>query len=109
MYKRQAVSHNEVLVQVDEFQETVLRWKQSRASGVKASGVTPGGVTPGGFCECLQGSTAMGRGVVVLTGTEEVAQEDVRRMLPAVFRRVHREAFLSWISSKTCVAISGCF
>ena len=95
LLSQSAVTHNEVLVQVDEFQETVNRWKQSHESRVESSGVTPGG-----FCECLQGSTAMGRGVVVLTGTEEVAQEDVRRMLPAVFRRVHREAFLSWISKQ---------
>ena len=85
-----SVSHDFLLVQVDEFQETVQRW-------LSASG-SSSGVSPGGFCECLQGSTAMGRGVVVLTGTREIVNEEVRRELPAVFRRIHREASLGYIS-----------
>lgn len=91
LLSQSAVSHNSILVQVDEFQETVQRWIQSPGGS---------GVSPGGFCECLQGSTAMSRGVVVLTGTSEIVNEAVKRQLPAVFRRVHREAHLSWMGAQ---------
>lgn len=88
-----AVTHDSVLVQVDEFQGTMTRW----LAGSTSSGC-PGGITPGGFCECLQGSTAMGRGVVVLTGTTETSAEQARQMFPAVFRRIHCVAELSWMT-----------
>ena len=42
----------------------------------------------------------MVRGIVILTGTHEIGSEYVRRLLPAVFRRVHREASLSWMSTE---------
>ena len=58
---------------VDEFQETLERWLDGHREGVSA----------GGFCEVLQGSTAMSRGVVVITGTSELVAEGVRRRLPA--------------------------
>ena len=57
------------------------------------------GVTAGGFCECLQGSTAMGRGIVVLTGTDEIKAEKVWRLLPAVFRRVNFKVELGYTSN----------
>jgi len=84
-----AVTHNIVLVQLDEFQGTIARW---------LDGETREGVTPGGFCECLQGSTAMGRGIVVLTGTLDTAVHQAREKLPAVFRRIHCTAELGWMS-----------
>ena len=34
----------------------------------------------------------MGRGVVVMTGTNEIAAETVKRCFSAVFRRIHFEA-----------------
>jgi len=91
LLSQSAISHNVVLVQVDEFQGTITRW---------LDGETSKGVTPGGFCECLQGSTAMGRGIVVLTGTVETADEQARNALPAVFRRIHCVAELSWMSEE---------
>lgn len=94
LLSQSAISHNSVLVQVDEFQEAVRHWMEGKTS----SGDASAGVTPGGFCECLQGSTAMGRGVIVLTGTKDIDNENVRHTLPAVFRRVHREAHLSWMA-----------
>jgi len=94
LLSQSAISHNSVLVQVDEFQEAVRHWMQGKTSTGDASA----GVTPGGFCECLQGSTAMGCGVIVLTGTGDIVDEHVKRRLPAVFRRMHREAHLSWMS-----------
>ena len=42
----------------------------------------------------------MVRGIVDLTGTREIEAENVRGLLPAVFRRVHREASLSWMSKQ---------
>ncbi|MBM4179765.1 MAG: hypothetical protein FJ211_10625 [Ignavibacteria bacterium] len=91
-----AVKHNIVLVQLDEFQGTIARW---------LDGKTREGVTPGGFCECLQGSTAMGRGIVVLTGTLDTAIGQAREKWPAVFRRIHWAAELGWMSH----AEVGCF
>lgn len=95
LLSQSAVGHNSVLVQVDEFQGTVERW----VAGVAAGGAA-GGVTPGGFCECLQGSTAMGKGVVVLSGTSELMAEEVRKRLPAVYRRIHCVAELSWMAEE---------
>ena len=95
LLSQSAITYNSVLLQVDEFQETVMRWVRT----VKSGGDAPG-VTAGGFCECLQGSTAMGRGIVVLTGTREIEAEEIRRLLPAVFRRVNREVLLGWMSGQ---------
>ena len=94
LLSQSAVTHNSMLVQVDEFQEAVRHWVQSKTS----TGDTSAGVTPGGFCEVLQGSTAMGRGVIVLTGTCEIVDPQVMRRLSAVFRRIHLSAHLSWMS-----------
>ena len=88
LLSQSSVTFNSVLVQVDEFQATVERWMTSASVGV----------TPGGFCEVLQGSTAMSHGVVILTGTGHIAAESVKCKLPAVFRRIHCIAELSWMS-----------
>lgn len=88
LLSQSSVTFNSVLVQVDEFQETVQRWMTGASVGV----------TPGGFCEVLQGSTAMSKGVVILTGTGHIAAESVKCKLPAVFRRIHCIAELSWMS-----------
>ena len=55
------------------------------------------GLRLGAFCECLQGSMAMGRGVVVMTGTNEIAAETVKSCFPAMFRRIHFEAHLGYM------------
>ena len=94
LLSQSAIGHNSILVQVDEFQETVRRWIRA----VDGDDASSRGVSAGGFCECLQGSTAMSRGVVVLTGTNEITCNDVRRRLPAVFRRIHADASLGWMS-----------
>lgn len=90
LLSQSAISENAVLVQVDEFQETVQRWLRPSAD-VKAA------VSPGGFCECVQGSTAMSRGVMVLSGTGQITSEEVQRQLAAVFRRIHCTAALTWM------------
>ena len=89
LLSQSSVTSNSVLLQVDEFQETVQRWLQG-SSGV--------GVTSGGFCEVLQGSTAMSNGVVILTGTGGIAADYVKRKLPAVFRRIDCIVELTWMS-----------
>jgi len=86
-----AICHNDVLVQVDEFQAAITNWLDHESTAEPH-------VTPGGFCECLQGSTAMSRGIVVLTGTVETSNEKARKALPAVFRRISVEAELTWMS-----------
>ena len=86
-----AICENAVLVQVDEFQETVERWLGSPER-------TTHGVSPGGFCEVVQGSTAMARGVMVLSGTAKIIDEQVQRQLAAVFRRIHCTACLDCMS-----------
>ncbi|CAK9082912.1 unnamed protein product [Durusdinium trenchii] len=91
LFSQSAISFNSILVQVDEFQETLQGWLKSdekRHSGVSA----------GGFCEMLQGSTSMSRGVVIITGTSEIVADCVKRRLPAVFRRIHSTAELGWMN-----------
>ena len=96
LLSQSAITYNSVLMQVDEFQETVMRWVRAAESEEGASDTS--GVTAGGFCECLQGSTAMGRGIIVLTGTDEIKAEKVWRLLPAVFRRVNFKVELGFMS-----------
>jgi hypothetical protein len=93
LLSQSAVKHNSVLVQIDEFQQAMQNWLRGNTSTDHESA----GITAGGFCECLQGSTAMGRGVIVLTGTLEMVNDEAKENLPAVFRRVHREAHIGWL------------
>ena len=48
---------------------------------------------------CLQGSTAMGRGIVVLTGTPEIITSEAWVLLPVVFRRVNFKVELGYMSA----------
>ena len=84
-----SISESRVLIQVDEFQETLQRWlAPPRSKQV--------GITVGGFCECLQGATAMRSGIVIVSGTEDI-EETARVNLPAVYRRIHRSVCLTWM------------
>lgn len=89
LLSQSSVAFNSVLVQIDEFQDTLKRWD---------AGETTVGVTPSGFCEVLQGSTAMSRGVVILTGTQDIVAGTLKNKFPAVYRRIHRTGELSWMS-----------
>ena len=97
LLSQSAITYNSVLIQVDEFQETVTRWVRSARSEAGISETS--GVTAGGFCECLQGSTAMGRGIVVLTGTPEIKANEAWVSLPAVVRRVDFKVELGYMSA----------
>jgi hypothetical protein len=81
-----------VLVQIDEFQETLDRWLNGADTSV--------GVSPGGFCEVLQGATAMSQGVVILTGTGQSLAETLLKMYPAVHRRIQCTAELTYMSKE---------
>ena len=95
LLSQSAITYNSVLIQVDEFQQMVTRWMRSANS--EANNFETSGVTAGGFCECLQGSTAMGRGIVVLSGTTEIITQEAWSLLPAVFRRVDFQVKLGYM------------
>ena len=80
-----------ILVQVDEFQETLERWMDEE--GRKT---TEQGVGAAGFCEWLQGSAALSKGVVVLTGTSNIDKDQLRNRLPHVFSRIHQFKRMGW-------------
>jgi len=84
------LTHDNALIQIDEFQETLKRWRSGNSA-------TPG-VSIGGFCEVLQGSASLARGFIVLSGTSEL-QEDIQDPLfVAVFRRIAVVTTLGWLS-----------
>ena len=85
-----SISESHVLIQVDEFQETLQRW-------IASSSDKQVGITAGGFCECLQGATAMRSGVVIVSGTEDI-EEMARVSLPAVYRPMHLSVRLTWMT-----------
>ena len=57
--------HDNAVIQIDEFQETLARWKE---------GPHGKGVSMGGFCEVLQGSNSLARGFIILSGTQELEE-----------------------------------
>ena len=75
-----ALKHDNVVIQIDEFQETLTRW---RNTGDEAKGVSMGG-----FCEILQGSNSLSRGFIVLSGTSQLADLVTDPVYAAVFRRI---------------------
>ena len=92
LLSQSSIREDAVVMQVDEFQGTLQRWLAGPGDRELR------GVTAGGFCECLQGSAAMGRGVVVLSITGGIIDDQVRCQFAAVFRRVHVTAQLDWMS-----------
>jgi DNA polymerase III delta prime subunit len=88
LLSQSAIQENAVLLQVDEFQVTVDRWLHDSPTA------SSGGITAGGFCEALQGSSAMCRGVVVLTGTDQLVLKDIESTLPGVYRRIRNSVRL---------------
>ena len=82
------MKHEIAVLQIDEFQEVLRRW-DTNGTGIS--------VTPGGFCEVLQGSTTVAKGVIVLTGTGEVANEAHLRSSPALFRRFQIKIRLGYL------------
>ena len=93
-----AISFPSVLLQVDEFQSVLPRWHRSEKDSNRSHGGCSSGVTAEGFSECLEGSTAMACGVVVLTGTSEITTLLTSEKLPALFRRINCRAELTWMA-----------
>ena len=91
MLSQNMMKHEAVVVQIDEFQEVLSRWDTNALSGQGIS------VTPGGFNEILQGSTTVSKGVIVLTGTADVASDFHTRKYPALFRRFQIQIKLRYL------------
>ena len=85
------MSHDNVVLQIDEFQETLQRWESGRDSK---------GVSMGGFCEVLQGSNSLTRGFIILSGTQQLARTMRNSTFAAVFRRVAVDIMLSSLSTE---------
>ena len=94
LLSQSSITDNSVLLQIDEFQETLRRWLASSEASPQ------GGVSAGGFCECLQGATAMRSGVIIISGTSELSSAKWRTKLAAVCRRIHCEAQLTWMTKQ---------
>ena len=92
MLSQTMMKHEAVVVQIDEFQEVLRRWDTIAPSGQGIS------VTPGGFNEILQGSTTFAKGVIVLTGTADVASDPHRCTYPALFRRFQIQIKLPYLT-----------
>ena len=84
-----SLKHDNSVIQIDEFPETLKRWKTQGSNGQ--------GVSMGGFCEVLQGSNSLARGFIVLSGTHEVIETMKDPSFVAVFRRMSESATLSWL------------
>ena len=84
-----SLKHDNSVIQIDEFQETLKRWKTQGSNGQ--------GVSMGGFCEVLQGSNSLARGFIVLSGTHELIETMKDPTFAAVFRRKSSDATLSWL------------
>ena len=80
---------NNSVIQIDEFQETLKRWKVHLSDGQ--------GVSMGGFCEVLQGSNSLSRGFIVLSGTHELLEIMRESVFAVVFRGVCIIAELGWL------------
>jgi len=85
--------HDNAVIQIDEFQETLNRWKGDCNKG--------NGVSMGGFCEVLQGSNSLARGFIVLSGTSELGETMRNPAFAAVFRRISiAPTILDWLSTE---------
>ena len=85
-----SLRHDNAVIQIDEFQETLSRWQQHKFKSE--------GVSMGGFCEVLQGSNSLARGFVILSGTPELAGAMKDPVFAAVFRRIAITTTLGWLS-----------
>ena len=80
------LKHDAALVQLDEFQSALARWTACNQN----YDVRHEGITAGGLCEVLQGATTLSRGVIILSGTEELSSHTYREHFRALYRRFNR-------------------
>ena len=85
------LKHDSAVVQLDEFQGALERWTQDS----KGHDRRDNGISAEGLCEVLQGATTLSRGVVILSGTEELGQENFRQKFKALYRRFNRTIIIS--------------
>ena len=88
VFSQNCLMHDSVVVQLDEFQGALKRWEEQPSAS---------GITQQGLCEVLQGSTTLSRGVVVVTGTEELGLVRYREEFGALYRRFNEIARISWL------------
>ena len=86
-----SLRHDDVVLQIDEFQETLERWKHTSDDAT---------VSMGGFCEVLQGSNSLSRGFIILSGTQQLANAMKDPGFAAVFRRIAVTTTLDWLPAK---------
>ena len=90
------LKHDAALVQLDEFQSALKRWTVCN----QQQDVRPEGITAAGLCEVLQGATTLSRGVIILSGTEELSSRTYRKQFHALYRRFNRSITLNWLEEK---------
>ena len=88
------LKHDSAVVQLDEFQGALERWTQDSKSHDRHGN----GISAEGLCEVLQGATTLSRGVVILSGTEELGQANYRQKFQALYRRFNNIITISWLS-----------
>ena len=88
------LKHDSAVVQLDEFQGALERWMQDSSKGHDGRDK---GISAEGLCEVLQGATTLSRGVVILSGTEELGKDDYRQKFKALYRRFNRIMKISWL------------
>jgi hypothetical protein len=86
--------HDNAVMQIDEFQETLARWKKELVDGPSGKGVSMGA-----FCDVLQGSNSPGRGTIMLSGTQALLESMQDPAFAAVFRRVAVTTKLTWLTT----------
>ena len=88
------LKHDAAVVQLDEFQGALRRW----TVGSKDHDRRNQGISAEGLCEVLQGATTLSRGVVILSGTEELGNDAYRQEFRALYRRFNRTITINWLS-----------
>ena len=87
------LKHDSAVVQLDEFQGALERWTQDSKSYDRHGN----GISAEGLCEVLQGATTLSRGIVILSGTEELGQANYRQKFQALCRRFNNIITISWL------------
>ena len=94
------LKHDNAVIQIDEFQETLTRWRSQHHPTRAEGDELPGGVSMGGFCEVLQGSNSLARGFIILSGTPELEAFMADKTFSSVARRISLTIKLGWLSAE---------
>ena len=87
------LKHDSAVIQLDEFQSVLTRWGSKQPNNIRKVE----GISAAGLCEVLQGATSLSRGVIILSGTEELRSEALQNQFPALYRRFLRVISLTWL------------